>query len=354
MISLPQAKPKPVCQPGDFVFAAAHLDHAHIYSQCQGLIEAGGDLRWVYDPDAGKMAAFCQKFPQAKPVSHLDVILNDVSIRLVAAAAIPSERGVLGCRVMEAGKDYFTDKSPFTDLAQLQTARKTVARTGKKYLVYYSERLHSECSVLAGQLIQQGAIGRMVQVLGSGPHRLKAGSRPDWFFKKAQYGGILCDIGSHQTEQFLFFASAGDALLNHSAVANFNHPSYPELEDFGEVSLTADNGVSGYCRVDWLTPEGLRSWGDGRTFLFGTKGYIELRKCLNITDPDVEADHLYLVDDRGEHHISCAGKVGYSFFGQMILDCLHRTENAMSQTHAFKAAELSLKAQNLADQPSKR
>jgi predicted dehydrogenase len=341
----PEGKPSPVCKSGDFPFAAAHLEHGHIYGQCNGLIEAGGTLRWVFDPDPAKIKAFCERFPQAKPAASLEQILDDASIRLIAAAAIPSERGPLGCRILNWGKDYFTDKTPFTSLDQLQNARETAARTQRKYMVYYSERLHVECAVLAGQLIEQGVIGRVFQTIGSGPHRLNAGSRPPWFFEKAKYGGILCDIGSHQSEQFLYYTGAGNATVNYSAAANINNPQHPELEDFGEASLTADNGASGYYRVDWLTPGGLRSWGDGRTFLFGTKGTIELRKYIEPAAPNPEGDQLYLVDETGEHHISCAGKVGYPFFGRLILDCLNRTENAMTQEHAFKAAELCLQAQ---------
>ena len=344
----PQGKPSPVCRPGDFTFAAAHLDHGHIYGQCNGLLEAGGELKWVYDPDRSRVEAFCARFPSARPASSLGEILDDDSVNLVAAAAIPSERGRLGCYVMEAGKDYFTDKTPFTAMDQLERARETVELTGRKYMVYYSERLHSECAVLAGQLVEQGTIGRIYQTVGFGPHRLSAASRPAWFFERAKYGGILCDIGSHQSEQFLFFSGAKNAEVNHSATANVNHPEHPELEDFGEACLIGDNRVSGYYRVDWFTPDGLRSWGDGRLFLYGTKGTIELRKYVDPAAANPEGDQLYLVDDSGEHHLSCAGKVGYPFFGQLILDCLNRTENAMSQEHAFRAAELCLKAQTQA------
>jgi predicted dehydrogenase len=345
MTYAPQGKPSAVCQPGDFPFAATHLDHGHIYGQCNGLIEAGGTLKFVYDRDPAKVKAFCETYPQAKPAASFEQILDDSSIKLVTSAAVPSERGPLGCRVMNSGKDYFTDKTPFTRLNQLQDAREIAERTRQKYMVYYSERLHVECAVLAGQLIEQGAIGRVFQMIGSGPHRLNAASRPGWFFERAEYGGILCDIGSHQSEQFLFYTGALDAGVNYSAVANFDNPKYPELEDFGEASLTANNGASGYYRVDWFTPNGLRSWGDGRTFIFGTKGTIELRKYIDLAATNLEGDQLYLVDETGEHHISCAGKVGYPFFGQLILDCLNRTENAMTQDHAFKAAELCLRAQ---------
>ena len=270
-------QPAPVVKPGEFVFAAAALEHGHIHGQTSALIGAGATLRWVHDPDPAKVAAFRRKFPQARAAPNFETILDDPDVHLVAAACVPNERGPLGMRVMDAGKDYFCDKCPFTTLDQLESARARAAATGRKYMVYYSERLHVECAVFAGQLIADGVIGRVVQTIGTGPHRVgdPPVNRPAWFFDHARYGGILCDIGSHQSEQFLAFTGAGDATVNHSAVGNFAYADFPELEDFGEASLTADNGASGYYRVDWLTPTGLRSWGDGRTFILGTKGFIE-------------------------------------------------------------------------------
>jgi predicted dehydrogenase len=201
--------------------------------------------------------------------------------------------------------------------------------------------------VRAGQLVAAGAIGKVVQTLGTGPHRLNAPARPSWFFEKEKYGGILCDIGSHQCEQFLFFTGAKNARVVHATVGNVANPSYPELEDFGECSLLGDNGTSGYFRVDWLTPAGLGTWGDGRLIILGTEGYIELRKYTDITTSN-GADQLLLVDGKGEHRIPCAGNVGYPFFGELILDCLNRTEKAMTQAHTFLAAELCLKSQQIA------
>ena len=340
----PKGRPEPVCQPGDFAFAAIALDHGHINGQCNGLIEAGGEIRWVYDPDPLKVEAFRKMFPQAKVARSLEEIFQDSKIQLIAAAAVPSDRGPLGTRVMRAGKHYFTDKTPFTELGQLAEARRVVAETGKKYMVYYSERLHVECAVFAGDLIEQGAIGRVLQVLGLGPHRLSAKARPAWFFERAKYGGILCDIGSHQIEQFLFYAGAADATVTSARVANYANKEYPELEDFGDASLVADNGATSYFRVDWLTPDGLRTWGDGRTIILGTEGYIEMRKYIDITR-EGGGDQLFLVNRHGEQHFALGGKVGFPFFGRLILDCLNGTETAMTQAHAFKAAELCLKAQ---------
>lgn len=340
----PQGKPAPVVEQGEFKFAAVALDHGHIYGMCNGLIEAGATLTWVYDPDPEKVAQFTKTFPQAEVATSLEQILADEEIKLVAAAAIPSERSTLGNKVMEAGKDYFTDKTPFTTLEQLEETKQVVERTGKKYMVYYSERIHVESAVFAGQLIEQGAIGKVIQVTGFGPHRLNAPSRPDWFFKKEKYGGILCDIGSHQIEQFLYFAGCQDAEVLHSKVANYYNPEYPELEDYGDATLIGDNGATHYFRVDWFTPDGLSTWGDGRTFITGTEGTIEIRKYVDVAR-DQTGDHLYLVNQDGEQHFELSGKVGYPYFGDLILDCINRTENAMTQAHAFKAAELCLKAQ---------
>ena len=343
MTYAPQGKPRPVVAPGEFSIAAAHLDHGHIYGQCQGLIEAGATLTWVFDPDPAKVAKFLAKFPQAKVARSLDEILADPAVQLVAAAAVPCDRGALGGRVMDAGKDYFTDKAPFTTLDQLAAARATVARTGRKYAVYFSERLHVESAMFATDLVRQGAIGRVLQVIGLGPHRLGTG-RPDWFFDPVKYGGILCDIGSHQFEQFLTYTGATDATVTHAAIANYAHPETPGLEDFGEANLLGNNGATNYVRVDWFTPAGLSTWGDGRTIIMGTRGYIELRKYVDV-GREATGDHVYLVDEKGEQHLNVAGQVGFRFFGELIRDCQHRTEHAMTQAHAFKAAELCLRAQ---------
>ena len=341
----PKGKPSPVVERGEFVFAAIGLDHGHIYGQCNGLIEAGAVLKSVYDPDPAKVERFCQTYPGVKKAASEEEILSDPQVHLVTGAAVTSERCALGLRVMDAGKDYFTDKAPLTTLEQLAAAKAKVQETGKKYMVYYSERLHVESAVFAGQLIEQGAIGKVIQVLGLGPHRLGAAGRPDWFFKKETYGGILCDIGSHQIEQFLYYTGARDATIVRSQVANYNNPQYPELDDFGDASLVADNGATGYFRVDWFTPDGLQMWGDGRLFILGTEGFIEQRKYMQLGQKGSSGNHVYLANKHEETYHDVDGKVGFPYFGQLILDCLNRTENAMTQEHAFKAAELCVKAQ---------
>lgn len=341
----PKGKPQPVVRPGEFVFSAVHLDHGHIYGMTNALLEAGGTLKYVYDPDPAKVERFLKAYPQATPARSEAEALEDKETHMICGAAVTSERCALGLRAMAAGKDYFTDKAPFTTLEQLESARAMVRQSGRKYMVYYSERLHVEGAILAGYMIDAGEIGQVIHVEGFGPHRLGASGRPAWFFEKNRYGGILCDIGSHQIEQYLHFAGEEEARVVSSRIGNYAHPQYPELDDFGDCSIVGAKGSTNYFRVDWFTPDGLSTWGDGRTFILGTKGYIEIRKYVNIASGEPGGDHVFLVNDKGEQYVRATGVTGYPFFGQLILDCLNRTEDAMTQAHAFKAAELCLQAQ---------
>ncbi len=344
MMYAPKGKPNPVCKTGDFRFATVGLAHGHIYGMTNGLTESGGELVWVYDPDPAKVEAFCKEYPQVKAASSEAQVLEDESLNLIACAAITSERGPFGLKVMDHGKNYLSDKAPFTTMEQLDNARAKVEETGLIWSVCYSERVHNESATFAGQLIKKGAIGRVMQVTNIAPHRLAAANRPEWFFRRENYGGILCDIGSHQIEQFLYYADVTDAKVVQSQIANYNHPEYPELEDFGDAVLLGSNGATMYFRVDWFTPDGMGVWGDGRTFIMGTEGSIELRKYIDVAR-DTQGDHVFLVNAEEEKHIPVSGQVGYPYFGHLILDCLNGTENAMPQKHTFLAAQLSLEAQ---------
>jgi predicted dehydrogenase len=343
----PRAQGSRVVEPAEFPVGVVGLDHGHIFGMCHGLQDAGAGIAAVYDPDPAKVDAFVSQFPSATPVRTEAELLERPELVMVASAAVPADRGPLGIRAMDHGKHYFSDKAPFTTLDQLAAARKQVDAKHLIWAVCYSERLQNESAIFAGQLIDDGAIGTVLQVIGMGPHRLGA-SRPDWFYVRERYGGILTDIGSHQVEQFLHYTGADDARVLHSKVANYAHPDHPELDDFGDATLVADNGATNYFRVDWFTPDGLSTWGDGRTFILGTDGFIELRKNTDLARQR-QGNQLYLANQSGERHFSVEGKVGFPYFGALILDCLNGTENAMTQAHAFKAAELSLIAQRDAE-----
>lgn len=343
----PEGKPRPVCSSGECIVGVIGLDHGHINGMCNGLAEAGADIAYVYDPDPRKVEVFVGKFPTAKVCQTKCEVLENPQIQLIASAAIPCERGPLGLEALDHGKDFFSDKPPFTTQAQVDSARAKVAQTGKKWFVYYSERLHVESAVYAEKLLAEGAIGNIVSIRGWGPHRLAAPSRPSWFFEKEKYGGILVDIGSHQLEQILQYSGADDATLISSRVGNLHHPEYPGLEDFGDALFTTSNGIPCYFCLDWHTPDGLGTWGDGRIFIVGTKGYIELRKYIDVA-ASKEKDHVILVNEDGEQHFRVAGQVGFPYFGRLIRDVMDRTETAMKQEHTFRAIELAIEAETKA------
>lgn len=323
-------------------FAAIGLNHYHIHGMTDALKAAGATLVSVYEPEDELAAPYMAKYPEAKRVDDKRTILEDKNLQVVASAAISDERAALGIEVMRHGKDFFVDKPGMITLDQLAEVRKVQKETGRKYIICFSERLEQRATVKAGELVKAGAIGRVIQTIGLGPHQHRPHLRKPWFYQRARYGGILCDIASHQMDQFLFFTGSARAEVVASQIANRNHPQHPELEDFGDVLLRAP-GASGYVRVDWFTPDGLGTWGDGRLTLLGTEGYIELRKYIDITGRP-GANHLFLVDGKGARYINCEN-VALPFGPQFVADIVDRTETAMSQEHCFHACELALTAQ---------
>jgi predicted dehydrogenase len=327
-------------------FAVTGLNHGHIYEMTNAILAAGGKAVCFFAPEDDLAAQFTAAYPQIPRVNTLLEILEDERIQLVLNAGIPVERSPMGIKVMQHGKDYMVDKPGFTSLEQLSEARGVQAETGQIYSVCYSERFMTRSTAKASELVQAGAIGEVIQTLSMGPHLRRFHTRPEWFFEKEKYGGILTDIGSHNFDQFLHFTGSTKAEIVSAQVANFHHPQYPGLEDFGDVMVRGNGGV-GYIRVDWFTPEGLGTWGDGRLFILGTKGYIELRKYIDITGR-TGADHLFLVNQKGTDYVNCRD-VPLPYAPALIQDIIHRTETAMTQQHSFLAMELALNAEATAE-----
>lgn len=326
-------------------FSVIGLNHGHINGQTRAVQRGGGELVSFYAKEPELASAFAKQFPQAKLARNEKEIFEDRSIQLIVSASIPNERGPLGLEVMRHGKDFMVDKPGLTTLEQLAEVRRVQQQTHRIYSIMYSERLENRATVKAGELIKAGAIGKVIQTIGLGPHRMNPKTRPEWFFQRQRYGGIICDIASHQFDQFLFFTGSTRAEVAASQIGNFHHPQWPELEDFGDAMLRGDQGV-GYIRIDWFTPDGLPTWGDGRLTVLGTDGYIEIRKNVDIGGKS-GGDHLFLVDQKGVQRIDCSG-VELPYGEQLVNDVLNRTETAMSQTHCFLATELALKAQKQA------
>ena len=332
-------------------FAVCGMSHDHVYGMIGAIQRGGGELvaGWAGEPD--KLAIFKKRFPDVKVAATQDEIINDPSIQLVLSSQIASERAGIGIRVMKTGKDFLSDKPGITSLEQLAEVRKTIAETKRIYAIMYSERLEVKAAVYAGVLIQQGAIGKVIQTINIAPHQIVQGhgdwggglgGRPEWFWDPALYGGILCDIGSHQVDQFLYFTGSTQAEIAESQVSNIRHPNRPKFQDFGDMVLRGDRGF-GYVRLDWFTPDGLGTWGDGRLFILGTNGYIEVRKYANVAVSH-QGNNLFIVDNKQARYIDC-NQMPLPFGPQFVADIVNRTHIAQDQTQCLLAAELVIKAQ---------
>lgn len=337
--------PSSSVRPGAIRFSVIGLNHDHIYSQVESVIRGGGELVAFYAKETDLAAAFTKRYPQVKFARSEKEVYEDNSIQLIVSASIPLDRASVGIQTMKHGKDFMVDKPGIITLEQLAEVRKVQKETKRIYSIMYSERLENRATVRAGELVKAGAIGQVIQTIGMGPHRMNIKSRPEWFFDKASYGGIICDIGSHQFDQFLFFTGSTQAEVISSQTGNVHYPQYPKFEDFGDT-MVRGNGGTGYVRVDWFTPDGLKSWGDGRLTILGTEGFMELRKNVDIGGRD-GGNHLFLVDNKETRYIDCSDqKLPYG--EQLVNDILNRTETAMTQEHCFLATELALKAQKQA------
>jgi len=342
---LPEEKPKHHIR-----FGVCGISHDHIHGMIGAIQRGGGELvsYWGAEPD--KLAVFAKRYPNAKAARTQDEVLHDSSVQVVLSSHIANERAGIGVRAMKAGKDFLADKPGITTLADLALVRKTVAETGRIYAILYSERLEVRAAVHAGEMIRQGAIGKVIQTINIAPHQViqhpgdngGGSQRPAWFWEDVQYGGILCDIGSHQIDQFLFYTGSTQAEVVAAQTANLRHPDHPHFQDFGDMMLKGDKGF-GYVRLDWFTPDGLGTWGDGRLFVLGTDGYIELRKYANVA-VSKQGNNLFVVDAKRARFIDC-NNGALPFGPQFVADIVNRTHTAQDQTQCLLAAELSIRAQ---------
>jgi predicted dehydrogenase len=331
-------------------FAVCGMSHDHIYGMVGALQEGGGILVAAHGQEPDKVAAFSKRFPSVTMVTTEEEILNDPSIQVVLSSAVASERAPLGVRAMKRSKDFLSDKPGITTLEQLESVRKTVAETGRIYGIMYSELLEVRAAIKAGELVRSGAIGQVIQTINIAPHQIIQGhgdagggtGRPSWFWEPELYGGILCDIGSHQVDQFLYYTGSTEAEVMAAQIANIRHPEHPKFQDFGDMMLRGNRGF-GYVRLDWFTPNGLGSWGDGRLFILGTDGYIEVRKYIDV-GVKKSGDNLFIVDQKETRYMDCS-KLTLPFGPQFVSDVVNRTHTAQDQAQCLLAAELVIKAQ---------
>jgi len=323
------------------------IDHRHIYGMAAEMQKVGAELVcWWTEGMPETLEGFEKRFPGLPRLPRAEDVLGRDDLDLILLSGIPSERADLAIAAMQAGKDVMSDKPGCTTLEQLARIKDCVAATSRIWSIDFSERFEVPAVTRAAELVADGAIGRVIQTIGIGPHRLNLNTRPDWFYDLEKFGGILTDIASHQIDQFLFFTDSDDAQITLASTGNYGNPDRPGLQDFGQIVLTSDH-AEGYIRVDWFTPDALPTWGDGRLMLLGTEGTIELRKYVDVGGAP-GGDHLFLVNGTVSERMDCKD-AGLPYFAHLAADIANRTDTAMPQEHVFKTMELALEAQAMAD-----
>jgi predicted dehydrogenase len=327
--------------------AVLGIDHGHIFDMLDEMIKEGCNCNHFWTEGTPlTLEEFKKKYPNIKRLDNKNEILNDDKIDMILISSIPKDRSGLSIEVLNSGKDVMVDKPGCTTLDQLENLKKTVKKTGKIWSVNFSERFHVAAVAKAEELVAEGKIGTVKQTMGSGPHRQGNYERPDWFYNRESYGGIITDIGSHQIHQFLVFTNSSEAKINHSIAENTTKKEFLGFQDFGEINLTG-NGGHGYIRLDWFTPDALPTWGDGRLFILGDKGFIEIRKYTDLAKSN-SGNHLYYANNKEVKYIDCRD-VKLPYFRNLINDVLNRSETACSQELTFLTMELAITAQNLAE-----
>ena len=331
----------------EVVVGIVGIDHRHIYGMLTGMLDAGARCKgWWTEGEPKTLDGFKKRFGEVRRYDERQALLDDPEINLILIACSPHERAERAIEAMEHGKDVMLDKPGCISFDELANIKAAVEQTGRIWSVDFSERFEVPSSIKALELVREGAIGKVVQTLAVGPHRLNRATRPAWFFDRKLYGGILGDIGTHQIDQFLTFTDSTDAEIVAASVGNFANPDDADFQDFGEIMLRSDK-ARGYARLDWYTPDALPNWGDGRLLVLGTEGYIELRKYVDV-EGRPGTDHLFMVNNSASTYIDCS-QIELTYFRDLAADVLERTERALTFKHAETVSRLALEAQQLAE-----
>ena len=326
-------------------FAVVGARHSHILGQAQALADAGACAAMIWEPDDRAYAAFARAFPDVERVHDLDVILCADAIGFVTAAPIAAERAWLGIQCLEAGKDYLVDKPGVLTRFELEAVQHACERTGRRFIVWFHERLSSPATLAALDLVHAGTIGDLVGCTILAPHQLRPSERPDWFWAPEFAGDIIVDLGSHHFD--LLLEATGNAPLEvTSAVADCVHFSeHDGFLDLATVTVVGPN-FQATIHLDWLSPDTLGTWGAGRIFFRGTRGYLEVRREIDLAGRP-GSNHLLWVNESGSHREQWDGRT-LRFASDYLADLASGAHTAIDPDRWRQASRLALDASELA------
>lgn len=326
------------------------IEHLHLFEMVDGLVAAGAETV-CHAAEAGPLSDMYVGWRTDSEPRSVHAVISDDSLDLVVLAGVPSSRAGIASQALRAGRHVLAAKPAVTTLDDLARVDAAAREAGRRWWVFFSERLVNRAVVEAVRLVHAGAIGDLVAVSGAAPHTLAPTGRPHWFFDRELSGGILCDLAAHQADQLLALAGPGSTEVVAATVANVANPEHPALQDLGRMSLRhlTDDGrvVWSHHHVDWLSPAGLGTWGDVRLVLTGTAGTIEVRSNVDVVG-EPGAEHLILVDAERAERIDCS-PVELDWARRLVDDVESGTDTLVPHDHTVAACELVLRAQAVAE-----
>lgn len=325
------------------------IEHLHVFELVDGLLGAGAVAIAHADCDDSLGALYADWQP-ASQIMGVEQVLHDDRIDLVVVCGVPSERAAVTCAALHAGKDVLSAKPGVTTAAQLDAVRSAVTASGRRWWVLFSERFANPAVLHAVALARAGAVGDVVAVTGSAPHRLGPDARPEWFFDAERSGGILVDLATHQVDQFLAVTGAdpSQVAVVSAAVGAVKDWGSDErrvgFHDIGELVL-AGPGVRGQHRVDFLEPDGFPTWGDTRLMVTGTDGRMEVRIDVH-ADGGHDPAAVWVTDHVGVRRLRPASEPTWA--RDLLADRVDDGERFMSRHHPFDVAAIVLAAAAIA------
>ena len=286
--SIRPTRPRPRSPAKDHIkFAAIGLDHAHIYGMTAR--RAARRRRAGVVPLRGSGAD--RRLPQAvrrREARRAKTKSSTTkSIQLVAGRADPRPARAAR-RPRHEGRQGLSRRQARHHLARA-TRRRAQGREGNEAQVrdHVFRASRSALGRVRGRAHQAGR-DRQRRADGeprAAPRERAAAGPSGSSTRRATAASSRTSARTRPTSSSIYTNST-KAKVVAAQTGNVAYPQYPKFEDFGDMVVTG-NGGTGYIRVDWYTPDGLPTWGDGRLFVLGTEGYIELRKYVNVAT-DIE------------------------------------------------------------------
>lgn len=313
------------------------LEHLHVLELVDELCAAGATVVAHTDGDS-LSSAFAGWQSGSRPTDRSGV-LSDPDVDLVVVAGVPADRADDSVAALESGRPVLSDKPGVTTTDQLERVRAAVDASQRRWWVLFSERFGVPAVRRAVELARSGAIGRVVGVQGSAPHRAAFESRPGWFADPARAGTLLVDLATHQVDQFVAL-TGDDVRVVHAAAGNVASPGFPAVHDVAELVLVG-GGARGFHRVDFLEADGFPAWGDVRLVVTGTEGRLEVR--TPVTDGVAGPAELWITDH--ESHRRAELPTRPTWAEELLADLGDGGERLMPREHPFTVARVVLDAE---------